>query len=109
MIDVRNQEQLLTLEEAGALLTKSNGKPVSSCTIWRWIVRGCRGCRLSGVRLGLRWHVKLGALVEFGEELGALGTTPRETGRKPKPKPPTPKDRTEAIEKAKQFCRTRGM
>ena len=69
MIDM-STETLLTLAQAARLRPASRqGRPTHICTIYRWILRGERGCRLEAIRLGGTLYTSHEAMQWFADRL----------------------------------------
>jgi hypothetical protein len=70
-----DRETLLTLAQAARLRPPGRqGRPTHPSTIYRWISRGVRGCKLEAIRLGGTLYTSREALQRFAERLtGAAG------------------------------------
>jgi hypothetical protein len=69
MIDIKN-ERLLTFGQAAKLLPyRRMGRPVSTCTIWRWTRLGKAGVRLEAVRLPGGYATTAEAIQRFVDRL----------------------------------------
>ncbi|MBW7863821.1 MAG: hypothetical protein H3C30_05335 [Candidatus Hydrogenedentes bacterium] len=90
------KSNLLSLADVSRLLPPGpDGKKISTCSIWRWCVKGCDGVKLPALRLGHGWYVRPEALESFGEELARRSI--EKLDRPPATaSPPAPKGRTEA-------------
>ena len=101
---------LLTLAEAAAYLGRGGKRP-STCTVWRWCRRGCRGVSLEYLRLGREIRVTEDALRDFGQRL-AQADRLLTASAAPTP-PPTERTRTDAqreraVAEARENLRRRG-
>ena len=65
-IDIQNEE-VLSIAEAAKLLP---GRP-NVRTVWRWLDRGCRGCRLESVLVGGRRYTSVEAVFRFLEAINS--------------------------------------
>jgi hypothetical protein len=74
MIDIAT-ESLLTLSQAARVRPLGRrGRPTHHSTVYRWISRGVRGCKLEAIRLGGTLYTSREALQRFGEALTAQTT-----------------------------------
>lgn len=65
-------ETRLGMTEAARLIpSKKQGKPTHVSTVKRWILRGSRGVRLEGIRVGGQWITSREALERFSAALTA--------------------------------------
>ena len=100
--------QFLTLTEAAALLGRGGKRP-STCTIWRWCRRGCRGVFMEYIRMGREIRVTEEALLDFGQRLAqadrvlTTAPTPAQTERAR-----TDAQRDKAVAEARENLRKRG-
>jgi hypothetical protein len=62
-----NTESRITLTEAADILPRKSGKKMQVKTLYRWILKGCRGARLTAVKCGGQWYTTRGWLTEFEE------------------------------------------
>lgn len=89
MIDLKT-ETLLTPAQAAKLRPPSRaGRPTHPSTIFRWMTRGIRGCRLETIRLGGVLFTSVEALQRFADRL---------TFGSDVPTPPTPIPDAAAVE-----------
>ena len=72
LIDVETD----TLTSVRALARQRLGKNIAPSTIWRWVRKGCRGCRLEAVQVMGTWHSTPPAFAAFiiGQTAAAYGT-----------------------------------
>ena len=76
MIDP-STDQLITLNEARALVPAVNGRRVDLSTVYRWVQRGARGVVLESIEVGGRRLTTARAVAAFLE--GRAATQPRQT------------------------------
>ena len=71
LIDVETD----TLTSVRALARQRLGKDIAPSTIWRWVRKGCRGCRLEAVQVMGTWHSTPPAFAAFitGQTAAAFG------------------------------------
>lgn len=108
-----NENQFLTLAQAAKRIPTSNGKGVSTQTMFRWVSQGCRGVRLESVRFGRRICVTPQALQDFAEKLATVW----EQGRPQSPasndckhtRPRTAAQRERAVKAAEANLRKKGV
>ncbi len=86
MIDLA-AETLLTISQAARIRPPARGgRPTHSSTIYRWITRGIRGCKLEAIRLGGTLYTSREAMQRFADRLTGLpaqpGTGPTEADRR---------------------------
>lgn len=86
-------EDLITINEARALLPRVKGKWVSLPTVWRWCTSGIAGVKLESRRLGNRLFTTKTALDEFGKRLAEAGPLPHPRRIRAKSKPKAAADR----------------
>lgn len=107
---ITDSPAFLTLTEAAALLGRGGKRP-STCTVWRWCRKGCRGVSLEYLRLGREIRVTEEALRDFGQRLAqadrvlttATTATPAQTERAR-----TDAQRDKAVAEARENLRRRG-
>ena len=101
MSESESQSQFLTLSEAAALLGRGGRRP-SIPTLWRWCRHGCRGVRLSYMKLGRELRITPDAIEAFGRALAAQD-------REPKPTRSTlpVRTRTTPARRARELARTK--
>ena len=101
---------LLTLTEAAARLGRGGKRP-STCTVWRWCRKGCRGVSLAYLRMGREIRVTEEALRDFGQRLAqadrALTSAPAAPPAAA-PKTRTDAQRDKAVAEARENLRRRG-
>ena len=101
---------LLTLAEAAAYLGRGGKRP-STCTVWRWCRRGCRGVFMEYIRLGREIRVTEDALRDFGQRL-AQADRPLTSSASPTPaqteRTRTDAQRERAVAEARENLRRRG-
>ncbi len=107
---ITDSPAFLTLTEAAALLGRGGKRP-STCTVWRWCRKGCRGVALEYLRMGREIRVTEDALRDFGQRL-AQADRPLTASAAPAP-PPTERTRTDAqreraVAEARENLRRRG-
>lgn len=102
-----HNETPLTLSEAAAALPKIGGKKISTSTLWRWAVKGCRGVRLEVRRLGGRHLTSLEALDRFGKAL-AEATPPPVSDHRRMPRRRTATQVQQAAARAERNLAQRG-
>jgi hypothetical protein len=85
MIDFQNETTLSLSQAAKQIPPSRNGKPTHVSTILRWILKGVKGVRLEGVRLGGRWVTSAEALQRFSEKLTAT-KVPQVAEKTPQPR-----------------------
>ena len=71
LIDVETD----TLTSVRSLARQRLGKNIAPSTIWRWVRKGCRGCRLEAVQVMGTWHSTPPAFAAFitGQTAAAFG------------------------------------
>jgi hypothetical protein len=74
---------LIELSEAAKLLPKRHGKKIHVKTIKRWIVKGCRGIRLGGQKIGDVWFTSAAWLRQFHDECTRRASRESECDRPP--------------------------
>jgi len=66
---VVNVSDLMTLGQAARLVPTTNGKTVSTTSLWRWCSKGVNGCKLKHYRFGKRICVTAADLLDFGRQV----------------------------------------
>jgi hypothetical protein len=94
-------EKAIPLQDVAKEIPGRGGRPLNFSTVWRWVLKGCRGpdgamVRLRAARIGGRWLTSQQALQEFLEAL-----TPQ-LDAEPAPKPRNPTKRARASERARK-------
>ncbi|HRZ83490.1 MAG TPA: helix-turn-helix domain-containing protein [Candidatus Hydrogenedentes bacterium] len=101
----------LTLPQAAAVLGQGGKRP-STCTLWRWCRKGCRGVHLEYQRFGREIRVTREALADFGRRL-AESDGPLVCGHtvtsKPAPKPRSEARRAREVAAAEASLRAKGV
>jgi hypothetical protein len=69
MIDLQNETILSIPQAAKRVPSQRNGAPTHASTVLRWILKGVKGVRLEGARMGGRWVTSVEAMQRFSAEL----------------------------------------
>ena len=76
MNNPENASKWLTLSEAAKLIPTTNGKCVSTQTLYRWATKGCRGIVLPHLRFGRRVAIERDSLETFAGQLAQAWMLP---------------------------------
>lgn len=63
-----NASKLIDLSEAANLLPRRHGRKIHVKTIKRWIIKGCRGIRLGGQKIGDVWFTSAAWMKQFHDD-----------------------------------------
>lgn len=59
------REQLILPSQVARMIPGRSGKGVSLSTVWRWMLRGRRGCRLESLMIGGQRYTSQEAVARF--------------------------------------------
>ena len=93
-------EKLYSLGEATGIVPTSNGRRVSTATLWRWCSKGINGHKLRHYRFGKRIAVTQQDILEFGAAVAAAHGDAAVAAAPARRTPRTPTDRTPEERKA---------
>jgi hypothetical protein len=113
------EKHLMSLGEATKHLPTSNGKSISTQSLWRWCSKGVNGHRLRHYRFGKRIAVTLDDLLEFGEliarehiqdkSVSVLTQPPASVSVKRNGNRRTPEEREKAVQSAEKYLIDTGL
>ena len=107
------EERFMSLTEAAKYVPTTNGRKVSSQSLWRWCSKGMQGQKLRHYRFGKRIVVTMDDLLEFGRAVAAarVAEMDEQAGKvsAPRTRTRTEAQRETAIAQAEQKLRERGV
>lgn len=110
---ITHLEEILSLSEAAAKLSRINGRRPHTSTLWRLSRKGCRGTRLEYIRVGSKIATSREALDRFFNAQAAadsaLESTSPPTQQQATQKPRSEKVRARAIKEARRKLEAAGI